>query len=313
MACFHLRQAFYPIHGSGSNKLIWDPDDPNIGLPVTIPCRQCIGCRLDYSKQWAIRCVNESQLYEKNCFITLTFSDEGLKKRWVDDGVHPSSLCVRDFQLFMKRYRKFFGNGIRFFHSGEYGDLYGRPHYHALMFNTDLPDRKFLKMSNGLRLDKSEILAKLWPYGHVSVGSVTFNSAAYCARYVMKKINGKDKQEHYEFLDVDLDSGELLQVVNRKQDYCTMSRRPGIGKLWFDKYIDDIYPSDEIVLPGGRKFRVPKYYDSQYELLYPEDFALLKQVREESAIVHADNNTPERLIVREKVQAARLGMLIRSL
>ena len=120
---------------------------------IKIPCGQCIGCRLKRSASWAIRCVHEASLHEKNCFITLTFNNEWLPK----DG----SLDVRDFQLFMKRLRKKYGEGIRFFHCGEYGEKFRRPHYHACLFNFDFPDREIWSVRRGFELYTSESLAEL--------------------------------------------------------------------------------------------------------------------------------------------------------
>ena len=118
MACFHPVIGFrakYPNPDSGRTPLVFsardaaDPDDP-----LKIPCGRCIGCRLERSRQWAIRCVHEASLYERNCFITLTFSPEHFPK--------DRSLNKRDFQLFIKRLRKKFGPGVRYFHCGEYGE-----------------------------------------------------------------------------------------------------------------------------------------------------------------------------------------------
>lgn len=266
-------------------------------MPVTVPCGQCVGCRLERSRQWAIRCVHEASLYEDNCFLTLTYNDDHLPK--------DRSLDVRAFQLFMKRLRKEHGDGIRFFHCGEYGPRYGRPHYHACIFNFDFADKKLWKITNEVPLYISENLCRLWPYGYSTVGAVTFQSAAYVARYIMKKITGDAAASHYEWVD---DQGEVHQ---RKPEYTTMSRRPGIGKGWLEKYTSDVYPGDFVVL-NGTKMRPPKYYDRQYEAAFPADFKKIRGARVRGAKEHADNNTRDRLRVREKVTEARLSLLPRE-
>ena len=43
--------------------------------PIKIPCGQCLGCRLERSRQWATRCIHEASLWSHNCFLTLTFDD----------------------------------------------------------------------------------------------------------------------------------------------------------------------------------------------------------------------------------------------
>lgn len=269
----------------------------------TLPCGQCIGCRLERSRQWAIRCVHEAQMHERNCFITLTFSDEELSKR-----SFPESLDVRDFQLFMKRLRKRFGNGIRFFHCGEYGSLRKRPHYHACIFGFDFPDRELWKRTNDVPLYRSAILEELWPYGHSSVGDVTFESAAYVARYICEKINGEAAKEHY--LHIDLDTGECF---DRKPEYTTMSRRPGIGGAWFRNFYTDVFPSDECVIRGGIVTNPPKFYGYLYEQDNPEDFARIKALRLEQAVRFLDDNSSERLFVKEKVHRSKVRSLVRDL
>jgi len=271
---------------------------------LELPCGQCIGCRLERSRQWAVRCVHESRLYDRNCFITLTFNDESLFAR-----DNPMSVDVRDFQLFMKRLRFRFGEGIRFFHCGEYGELRQRPHYHACLFNFDFDDKVHWKTVNGFHLYTSKVLEELWPYGFCSIGSVSFDSAAYVARYIMKKVTGSKAFDHYNILD---DDGALL--LTRKPEYVTMSRRPGIGKDWYDKYWRDVYVNGEdSVIIEGRKSRPPRYYDSQFEILSPSDLESIKLERKRKAALHVEDSTPDRLNVREKVQLARLRKLPRNL
>ena len=267
--------------------------------PQTVPCGRCRGCRHARSLAWATRCVHEASLHKQNTFVTLTFAPEHLPDDW--------SLDVRHFQLFMKRLRKEFGSGIRFYHCGEYGEKYGRPHYHAILFGLDFPDRRLHeKTPQGHNLYTSRILDRLWPYGHALIGDVTFQSAAYVARYIFKKINGDLAEEHYTFTVPT--TGE---IVRRKPEYTTMSRRPGIAHEWFKKFKSDVFPRDEVII-RGKKFRPPRYYDRQYELTDPEDFEMLKLKRLEASKAHADDNTPERLAVKEKVFAAQLSQLTRN-
>ena len=220
----------------GKRKIVFNPSKGFLDLRETIPCGQCIGCRLERSRQWAIRCVHEASLHKDNCFITLTYNNENLPK----DG----SLILKDFQDFMKRLRHKFGSGIRFFHCGEYGEKFKRPHYHACLFGLSLPDRRLHSQSNGHKLYVSEILNELWQHkGYAIIGELTFESAAYVARYITKKITGEPAKEHYEGIcEV---TGE---ITKRKPEYTTMSRRPGIASDWFKKYKSDVYPGDFVVL-----------------------------------------------------------------
>ena len=308
MACFKPLTAWYSknLNPTGKRSLVFSSDgshEPH--KPLEIPCGQCVGCRLERSRQWAMRCMHEASLHENNCFITLTFSEEELQKR-----ENPESLDVRDFQLFMKRVRKKYGSHIRFFHCGEYGDEKGRPHYHACIFNHDFADKKLWKVSRGNNLYISEELEKLWGKGFCPIGEVNFETAAYVARYIMKKINGDQALEHYN--EVDWKTGEVLK--SKKPEYTTMSRRPGIAAGWFEKYEKDVYPKDFVTVKG-KKMKPPKFYDRLMERTRPFEFDEIKTKRKEKLIKFQNSSedcSPKRLRVREKVQELRAKSLLRS-
>lgn len=192
MPCFKPLEAYRP-RDTRSKKLIfsYNPKTCDSITPIMLPCGQCVGCRLERSRQWALRCVHESKMHKDNCFITLTYATEHLPP--------DSSLHYPDFQKFMKRLRKKYGEGIRFYMCGEYGENFGRPHFHACLFGHNFTDLKLWKETNGQKLYRSKELEQLWPFGHSSVGSVTFESAAYVARYIMKKITGEAAEQHYTF------------------------------------------------------------------------------------------------------------------
>lgn len=269
---------------------------------LRVPCSRCIGCRLERSRQWAVRCMHEASLYENNCFITLTFNNQSLADLCPD-----GSLNVRHFQLFMKKLRKRFGDGIRFFHCGEYGAKFRRPHYHAILFNFDFTDKYLWKVDNGYKLYRSNDLESLWPFGHSSVGSATFESAAYVARYILKKVTGDAADAHY-ITDIDFDSGECKVL---KPEYITMSRRPGIAKGWFDKFYSDVYPSDKVVV-RQKVMKPPRYYDSQFELLYPEEMERIKDMRKANALLLKADSSESRLDVRRRVKEKQILNLVRN-
>lgn len=265
---------------------------------LQVPCGRCIGCRLARSRMWATRCMHEAQLHKYNCFITLTYSDDNLP--------FPPSLNVEHFQKFMKRLRKKFGAKVRFFHCGEYGEKLSRPHYHAILFNCDFPDKYLFKIENGFKLYRSPLLEQLWPFGHSMIGEVTFESAAYVARYCLKKITGRDAQDYYSRYD------PLTGIVYElSPEYTTMSRRPGIASGWFDRYASDVFPDDFIVV-NGFKIKPPRFYDDLLKKHDPYLFDEIKFDRWERAVNSLDN-TPERLQARETVQLARLSKLKRPI
>lgn len=296
MPCYSPLKGYWSneVNPSGKRSIVFSKGEALCAAQVSIPCGQCIGCRLERSRQWAIRCVHEASLYSENCFLTLTFNDSN---------IDPSgSLIKRDFQLFMKRLRKKFGSKIRYFHCGEYGSRGDRPHHHACIFNFDFPDKELWSIREGVKLYRSKILEDLWPYGFCTIGDVTFESAAYVARYVVKKIN-KNKiyphlyDQHYK---------------GRIPEYTTMSRRPGIGRRWFDQFKTDVFPHGYVVIRNGIKCKPPKYYENIYELTNPEKFGILKKKRERLAFNDVDNSLA-RLKVRESVKLAQARMLERGI
>lgn len=313
MACYHPINAFQSKYvnpetgkhvikfGNVQQDVIFDSLQYIGYEPIQLPCGKCIGCRLERSRQWALRCLHEASLYEKNCFITLTFDDKHL-----DPG---NSLVKKDFVNFMKRLRDKYGSGIRFFHCGEYGTLRERPHHHACLFNFDFPDKELWSIRQGVSLYRSASLEELWHHqGFCTVGDVTFESAAYVARYILKKINGEMAREHYAVWDED---GSYL--CQKEPEYITMSRRPGIAHDWFEKYSSDVFPHDYCVVKNGLKCKPPRYYDNLYDRQNPVNYVKIKLRRKEMATRSAENNTPTRLRVREQSQFLRAAKLLRTL
>lgn len=300
MPCFHPLQGWRArLPGaSGKRKIVFDKSD-SCGVEVQLPCGQCIGCRLERSRQWAVRMMHEASLYEDNCFLTLTYAPENLPPG--------GSLVKKDFQDFMKRLRaRFSGRTIRYFHCGEYGEKLQRPHYHACVFGFDFPDKVFYKMAGDCRLYVSAILSDLWPAGFSTIGAVTFESAAYVARYVLKKITGDDARSHYSSVDV-----ETGEAVSLQPEYVTMSRRPGLSRAWFERYINEVFPSDEVIVRGF-SCKPPRYYDNLFEAAHAEEYLLVKSQRLSAASERAADSTEERLRDREVCTRSRLGLLPRS-
>lgn len=300
MPCYHPLHAYRGKSKDVQKTLIaFKRSDSWRGERIELPCGQCIGCRLERARMWAVRCVHEASLYEKNCFITLTYD----KKYLPENG----SLCLEHFQKFMKRLRKRYGSGIRYFHCGEYGDENRRPHYHALLFNHDFMDKTFFSERNGYKAYTSQELSELWQKGFTVVADVSFESAGYVARYSMKKITGEKAKVHY---------GDL------HAEYATMSRRPGIGKNWYLKYAGDVYPNDRVII-NGTHTRPPRYYDDLLGKADPSTLALIKIEREKDAQKYVQTDTingkpifesdssDSRLIEKEKTKLGQISLLNR--
>lgn len=328
MPCYHPLSGYRSreVSKNGKRPIVFRKSEGFSDMPVKVPCGNCIGCLLEKSREWAIRCVHEASLYEENCFITLTYSDEYLPAEF-----EKRSLVKKDFSDFFKRLRDRTGRyavkdssgfvvdpGIRYYHAGEYGKIckncklskklcdsigcghfvpvLGRPHYHACIFNYRFPDLKLWKTKDGIKLYTSELLSDVWGKGYCTVGDLTFESAAYTARYITKKIKGDLAVDHY--------------GPDRIPEYNTMSRKGGIGKGWYEKYKGDVYP-DDFVIHKKHKLRPPRFYDSLYEIEDPKLFGDIKHKRLLNSIKNADNCLI-RLGAREEVHKSRARKLIRS-
>lgn len=269
--------------------------DPNTGEyleGIRVPCGKCIGCRLDYSRQWATRIQCEALDYpdNSNWFVTLTYAQPGDPDYL---GVYPRSGVFNDdgalilqkehTQDWMKRFRMTHSRhvrevgdgdtGIRFYLAGEYGERTMRPHYHCILMNAELPDlRQIGRNKLGMPLYESKMLTDSWGFGHVTIGKMSFQTAAYCARYTMKKATG----------------GIPAEVLGLTPEFVNMSRRPGIGFRYFDEHFEKIYQDDEIILPAvskdkPNKQRPPRYFDKLMNEKDPRSLALIKSRRADVA------------------------------
>ncbi len=269
---------YCPLDGwrhKDTNGFTMRPDLAQRDAPLTVPCGQCIGCRLERSRQWAVRCVHESQMHDDNCFVTLTYSEDCLP--------YGETLHRPDFQKFMKRLLKNTGTRIRVYYCGEYGDTTHRPHYHACLFGWRPSDQILFSQSGEYPLYESPFLTKTWGLGHATFGELTFDTAAYTARYVTKKVTGERAGDHY--TTIDPDTGEIF---TRIPEFSGMSRRPGIGTPWLQKYGRDTYDKDEVILQG-RAMKPPKAYDRIFEHTDPDQFFCVSQKRLERPRVERTN------------------------
>lgn len=217
-------------------------------------------------RDWAIRMMHEAREHEANCFLTLTLDDKALPA--------DRSLDVRHWQLFAKRARKR-GLRFRYFMAGEYGEEKLRPHYHACMFGEDFSaDRFYFKDApSGAPLFCSPLLNDLWSLGFASIGTLTFDSACYVAKYCTKKVTGKNADAHYE--RVNLATGETWKV---RPEFATMSRRPGLGSEFYRKFGKEVFDNDSVIY-NGREARPPRYYDKLFSVDDPETYEVVKRGR----------------------------------
>lgn len=243
--------------------------------------------------------MNEAQLYDVNSFVTLTYDNAHLPE--------DLSLNHRHFQLFMKRLRKAnAGREIRYYMCGEYGEGRGRPHYHACLFNYTFKDRLYFKKEGETTLYTSHELNTLWPLGFSTIGDVTFQSAAYVARYCVDKITGDNAKKTYTLIDKT--TGE---IISRAPEYNKMSLKPGIGAGWIAKYQSDVYPHGKILV-NNKMVTPPKYYDTLYGRTHEEELKAIKLERAKQADANMEDNTKPRREVKEQLAIARLKQLKRD-
>lgn len=324
MACFHP----------------WKPDAA-LGFPPTLrlPCGQCIGCRLRRSAEWATRCMHEAALHQHNCWITLTYDDEHLPRRYHTGRTHPKtgkaiyagSLDKRHPQRFYRSLRKSLGKKysltdtsilytmgvhtdmghspiprlkpiLRYYYGGEYGEQYGRPHYHLCLFGIDFSDKIHVQTTDaGYKLYESQRLKKFWPHGQHMIGELTWETAAYTARYIMKKITGQKQKEHYK--KIDNETGEIIEI---EPEYNDMSRKPGIANKWWMEYHTDVYKQDTSqVRIRGRTQTPPRYYDKLYERSFPDHYKHIKLQRAIENLNNRGRHTPARLQAEEIITTTK--------
>lgn len=312
---------------------------------LELPCGQCRSCRLEYARTWAVRLVHEAAWWQEvhnkySIFLTLTYDDKHVP--------FYGELVKHHAQDFLKRLRyhasedakKFSGDDsavvqFRYYMVGEYGSKcpdHGivecsvcgpiqRPHYHAIIFGWTPPDKKMHTVREGKAVYTSQIIEKAWsedkiPYGFHEFGSVTFDSCAYVTGYVMKKMKGDNQEavDHYCKYFPDLNVW-----VDMPREFAIMSRgtrkdefNGGLGKGFYDKFRNDMYPSDETPIPGrGIIGKPPLFYDRMYEQQFPEEMDEIKQKRREAMALSLVEGPS--LESRAKVQDARLALNQRSL
>lgn len=259
--------------------------------PLKLPCSKCDGCLLERSRQWAVRMMHELKYHDQAAFITLTYDEDHLPRC--------GSLHKKHFQNFMKRLRKEVSPvKLRYFHVGEYGEKFKRPHYHAIIYGCDFIDDRYdvEKTKRGDLVWRSPLLDQTWSAGLNQVGTVTFESCAYVARYVTKKVYGDSGVHHY---------------AGRAPEYATMSRRPGIGYAHFKEFSESIYNFDQIIV-RGHKSKPPKFYDRLLEKEFKSVYERVKEDREcAREISNPEKRSPYTLRAKELALQSKSGTIKR--
>lgn len=259
--------------------------------PITLPCGQCMDCRLTKSREWAMRCVHEAQEHKKNSFITLTYDDEHLPR----DGALDRSHLTK----FFKRLRHHMGP-FRYYACGEYGDTTKRAHYHACIFGHNFAHDRipFGRSANNAPTYVSQTLTTIWGMGHCVIGELNFETAAYTARYVTKKQTGPGAVLH---TNIDFTTGEMREV---QSPYAVMSKRPAVGLIWLLRHFKEMEKG--YMYSNGHKVAPPKYYQRIYGEINPTIAEETKYQRTKNAPSFDDNELKTRAtITRAKTLSKR--------
>lgn len=349
MSCYHPLTAYQGpiVNDSGKRPLIFLKGDidttqvvPDGHRLLKVPCGQCIGCRMDYSKQWAIRCALEAKQWTHNWFVTLTYNDQFVPLNEhcicdentgeVIDSEYVMTLLPDDLKNFIKRLRKYFKqhydfDGIRFYACGEYGPKNMRPHFHLILFNCPLPegDLTVHHVANGYTYYESKLIAKAWErrmnidgesvrvsLGYVQVTDFSYEAASYVARYMLKKHKGKDA-DYYDRRGI-------------YPEFTRCSRKPGIAYQYYKDNADTIYEFDQLPIIGGKhqviKVHPPSYFDRLFDVDNPEEMSKIKERRQDKAVrsmanqlAQTDLSESEYLATKEAAFRERLKKLQRSL
>lgn len=271
-----------PIFGYEGHKL---------GLTeLKLPCGKCPECQKDYYTQWATRGSRELQRWPISLFITLTYDDDHLPE--------DRSLNKKHVQDFIKRVKKHAQstkeNPVRQIYCGEYGTQTSRPHYHVILFNFDLEDKKpFRRTDQGDTIYHSQVLRNLWPFGNSEFGIAKPGAIAYLFKYILKKKTRKEKKNPLELL-----IGDTTYEV--EHEFIEASRNPGIGAhMRQSNSIKKGYLS-----VNGVRTKLPKYYQNFLQTHDPDTYEKLKDARFEVMI-----NKPKETTLRKKQREEAQRML----
>lgn len=298
MSCFHPIQAWHsPIYGT-----VFKSPKHGDFKEITVPCGRCDGCKIQRSRDWALRCIHEAQLHKDNCFITLTYDDEHL----------PELFGPRDFQLFMKRLRKAIKVPVRYFCCGEYGDLSLRPHFHLILFGYRPDDLKVYSTSVAGFVYESSSLDQIWGQGRVAIGDVSFASAAYVARYCLKKVATSSRRAFWYLDRKDHIFKKAPAVKDPYSSFVLMSRKPGIGSGWIERFHDEIFSKGYITFEGGSRAPPSRFYKNYFKKHDRDNFDFYRSRCLDYFERNSSEFTPERLKAKSLVLQEKLKFLKRN-
>nr|QJB21115.1 MAG: replication initiator protein [Microvirus sp.] len=240
-----------------------------------VPCNDCLDCRIARRYERATRIMLEASCFEKNCFVTLTYSDQHLGYNDLAENhftqfqkdirrvYGQAEYCPINRKNWKKKTRSYTHKNFKFIQTGEYGEGLGRKHYHGIIFNHTFSDMYFTGFysDKGNPIYSSFELEKLWGRGNVQVEALTFDLALYVGKYIT---DGWDDDENV----LNLDTGLI-----RKKQYSRSSH--GIGLTWLKKYWKGLLGKGLVSL-FDRNCPIPRYFKKKLAELFPIEYARYK-------------------------------------
>lgn len=285
---------------------------------LLLPCGRCLGCRLEYSKEWANRCSLEAKTTHDNWFITLTYDEEYIQETFkpvidkeTGEYMQMANLVPEHITKFLKNLRRqeeYHHNNkeVRFYGCGEYGSINMRPHYHLIVFNLPLFDLVEEWRKDGFITYSSEYLSGIWKKGFLTINEYSWETAAYTARYMLKKLKGREAIEQY-------------QQCGLEREFSRCSRNPGIGYEYYRQHRDEIYRTDSVII-HGQTTKPPKYFDKMYQIEKPEEWRKIQEKRAEASREEMKNklfntsiNYQDQLNVEREYREEKIKMLGRNM
>lgn len=283
---------------------------------LTVPCGKCIGCYVNNTRQWAIRCHLEDQAHEKACVVTLTFAEKYL----------PPTLRKSDIKDYLKRVRSRIAHKdkrdgktprkVKHFACGEYGDKRGRPHYHVILFGISKNEADEMqkrtktvtarrargksatashtrKRARIAEAAKPDAVSRAWPLGNVHSDALSPAAIAYVAGYVNKKRSQQKAADPHERISKD---GECYRY---QPPFRLMSLRPGIGQAAREKFASS-WRSKAVW--QGVEVAVPKYlHEGWLKTATVQEQLELQEELTREAIKSLHHKTPARLRAAETI------------
>jgi len=269
---------------------------------VNLPCGVCFGCRMDNSRMWSLRMMHQAKFSSSSYFVTLTYSPEHMP-------LH-GDLNYDHLQDFWKKARHSFQGSeqLRYFACGEYGDQSLRPHYHFAGFDWNIKDLRLFKNTDHGSYFLSDDLASCWGFGHVIVAPLEYQSAAYVARYVTKKMRGKNLR----FLADEYADPVTGEVPSYKVERAFQSQ--GLGLKWYQANQQEVWDLDGCLYDNKYMVSPPRYYFKQLEKADPEKAAAIKHKRlTEHPFEYIDPARDRELLYQMEARRLQMSVLKREL